>query len=125
MQVGGKRGWAFPLRPESQKAIAIPAGGSVRVKFVGLRRKEIDKYTYPLNQPPPGISVEQIEIDEEDEGAVFEFSADGVKAKADLAGNLIMNVISKPTIDPKTKKKRRPWTQGTLGAIPFYVVARD
>ncbi|SPE37688.1 Peptidase domain protein [Candidatus Sulfopaludibacter sp. SbA3] len=106
-----------PVRPASEKAVKLSAGGSVPFQVIVAPRLA-GQVQLELNDPPAGIKIEKVTT--APEGLAVTLTADPAKAKPGLRGNLILDVyLERP--DAKTAVRRRQlW--GTLPAIPFEVV---
>jgi hypothetical protein len=77
-----------------------------------------------LNDPPPGITLQQ--IGDVRGGVVIHLHADAAQASPGLQGNLIVDASALPP--PNSANPRpaaaRPSPLGSLPAIPFEVVSR-
>jgi hypothetical protein len=126
LQLAVRRGAAFraPARVIGAGPLEIPIGGTVRLRVEAALppNSPIEKVLYELNDPPEGISIQ--EISPVPGGAEIVLRSDPAKAKAGLQGNLIID-ISGERIPPAAKGRPAASRQrvglGTLPAIPFEI----
>ncbi|MDR3701986.1 MAG: PPC domain-containing protein [Candidatus Sulfopaludibacter sp.] len=105
-----------PVRPVSEKAVRLSAGGTAPIQVIVAPRLN-GQVQLELSEPPEGIRIEGVAA--VTGGLAVTLRADPAKAKPGLKGNLILDVyIERP--DAKAAARRRQlW--GTLPAIPFQV----
>jgi hypothetical protein len=103
-------------------AVKIPAGGTAPARLEMAVRRLAPQMRLVLNDPPEGISIEQISV-ERDEISVL-LRADAAKVQPGLKGNLIVEAFLERLSVPGAKKQTNGRWQpaGMLPAIPFEVV---
>jgi hypothetical protein len=123
-----RRGGAFrtPPRTVGARVLEIPAGGAIglRVEATLPAKSQIEKVSYELNDPPPGISIQR--ISQNAGGTEIFLRCDAAKAKPGLQGNLIVDISGErtpPAANGKPAGARQRVPLGTLPAIPFEVVS--
>lgn len=126
VMTGGGRGRA-PLKVVSHLPIKLPAGGTAKAILAatgGRAPFNVADIKLQLNDPPDGISIE--EVTSVSEGAAISFKADRDKVKPGLKGNFIVETFTESTPfqkDGKPGEKRR-FPSGLLPAIPFEIVSQ-
>jgi hypothetical protein len=123
-----RRGAAFrtPPRTVGPRVLEIPAGGAIglRVEATLPAKSQIEKVSYELNDPPPGISIQR--ISQNAGGSEIFLRCDAAKAKVGLQGNLIVDISGErtpPAANGKPAGARQRVPLGTLPAVPFEVVS--
>ena len=111
--------WAL----DGRSPVKIPLGGTAQVR-VGVPRSLASRVQLALNDPPPGISLQQIA--EAPGSLVLRLRADAAHAAPGLQGNLIVDASVLPPQDATKPRPaaNRPAPLGSLPAIPFEVVGR-
>jgi hypothetical protein len=101
----------------------IPAGGAAQIR-VGVPRWLATRVQLALNDPPPGITLQQ--TPDAHGGLVIRLHADAAQASPGLQGNLIVDASALPPPNPANPRPAaaRPSPLGSLPAIPFEVVGR-
>jgi len=106
---------------DGRSPVKIPAGGTAQVR-VGVPRWLASRVQLALNDPPPGLTLQQT-ADAYD-SLVIHLHADAAQASPGLQGNLIVDASALPP--PNSTNPRpaanHPSPLGTLPAIPFEVV---
>lgn len=114
-----------PLVRRDWQPVKLPAGGTVEVRFSGVRGPAMRDLHFTLNEPPEGIAVEKtIHVGDD---AIMVLSADAAKIKPGWKGNLIVEVaLERPaeSKDGKGKQGNRRNPMGTLPAVPVEIVGR-
>lgn len=108
----------------SATPVRIPVGGVGRVRVNLPASSPGGRFQFVLDDPPAGITLEQVVSDRL--GSDLVFRAAQADAKAGLKGNLIVNVQqvpNVPTTGPAAGRPQRPRPVGTLPAIAFEVEA--
>jgi hypothetical protein len=111
-------------RVVAQGPVAIPAGGTTRVRVAFPFPRTFDKFEFELSEAPEGVTLGDLVIGPN--GAEFALRADPVKAKPGARGNLIVVVsgerVPQPNQpnQPAAARRRVPLT--TLPAIPFEIL---
>jgi hypothetical protein len=103
--------------------VKIPADGTARVKVDVPLTSFAGKLQMELHEPPEGITIQ--EVASAGLGSEIVLKSDGSKAKAGLAGNLIVNVFVQNPRGLGNGPGRPPRQRalaGALPAIPFEVV---
>ena len=103
------------FRMENENAVKLPSGGNVAVRVVLNAPRLADTLRLELNQPPEGVTIQEVETVRE--GVAIILKADATKVKAGLKGNLIVDAYMERAANPG---RRVPL--GTLPAIPFEIV---
>jgi hypothetical protein len=123
-----RRGAAFrtPPRTVGPRVLEIPADGAIglRVEATLPPKSQIEKVSYQLNDPPPGISIQR--ISQNAGGTEIFVRCDGAKAKVGLQGNLIVDISGErtpPAAGGRPAGARQRVPLGTLPAVPFEVVS--
>ena len=111
---------AFRIEPET--AVKLPRGGAVGVRVALNAPRLADALRLELNQPPEGITIQDVETVRD--GVAIILRADAAKVKAGLKGNLIVDAYMERAANPDAKQPtaRRRVPLGTLPAIPFEIV---
>jgi hypothetical protein len=108
---------------DSQTILKIPAGGTAQIR-VGVSRSLAARVQLALNDPPPGITLQQTA--DAHGSLVIRLQADAAQATPGMQGNLIVDASALPP--PNSTNPRpaaaRPSPLGSLPAIPFKVVGR-
>jgi hypothetical protein len=107
---------------ETETAVKLPRGGVAQVRVVVDAPRLADTLRLELNQPPEGITIQEVETVRD--GVAIILRADAAKVKAGLKGNLIVDAYVERAANPGTTPQaaRRRVPQGTLPAIPFEIV---
>ncbi len=104
--------------------VKIPVGGTAQIQALlmpGVRTFE--KVQLELSEPPEGISVREVSLDQQNAQIVLQ--ADAAKVKPGLRGNLIVEMSGErtpPAAATKAKANRQRVPLGFLPAIPFEIV---
>jgi len=121
------RGAAFrtPARVIGPRTLEIPAGGTVRLRVETSlpANSPIEKVRYELDDPPEGISIQETAA--VPGGVELVLRSDGVKAKAGLQGNLIIDISGErtpPAANGRPAGARQRVPLGTLPAVTFEIV---
>jgi len=122
-----KTRWDRPaMKLAGDGPIQVPVGGTADVVVKTPKRPNIRKVDLRLQEPPDGITLQNVRI--VPEGLAFELTADGDSLKPGFADNLIADLVVDVAITRKTEDGAKPTTQvrqfrfGVLPAIPFVVV---
>jgi hypothetical protein len=111
---------AFTIEAES--AARLPRDGTVAVRVVLNAPRMADTLRLQLNQPPEGITIQEVAAVRD--GVAIILRADAAKLKAGLKGNLIVDAYMERAatqgVTPQAARRRVPL--GTLPAIPFEIV---
>ncbi len=103
--------------------VAIPVGGSTRVRIALPLPRAFDKYKFELSEAPDGVTLGDLLIGPN--GADFLLRADPAKARPGTRGNLIVIVsgerVPQPN-QPAAARRRVPLL--TLPAIEFEIAAK-
>jgi hypothetical protein len=103
--------------------VAIPVGGSARVRVALPLPRTFEKYEFELSEPPEGVTLGDVVIAEG--GAEFLLRADPAKARPGTRGNLIVVVSGERLPQPnQPAAARRRLSLVTLPAIPFEIIGR-
>jgi hypothetical protein len=108
----------------SKLPVKIPIGGTAQIQALlmpGVRTFE--KVQLELSEPPEGISVREVSLDQQNAQIVLQ--ADAAKVKPGLRGNLIVEMSGErtpPAAPTKAKANRQRVPLGFLPAIPFEIV---
>jgi hypothetical protein len=109
-------------RIETETAVKLPRGGAVPVRVILNAPQLANNIRLELNQPPEGITIQEVETVRD--GVAIILRADAAKVKAGLKGNLIVDAYmeraANPGTTPQAARRRAPL--GTLPAIPFEIV---
>ncbi|MEN8149140.1 MAG: hypothetical protein ABFS86_04910, partial [Planctomycetota bacterium] len=113
-----------PIRLATKGTLRLGAGHTAIVRVLSPVRPQLDEWKFELDEAPKGIEV--VEVRSAPGGVELLLRADGAKAPAGYADNLIVAVYNEPQPKGDTKKSRRPTRRtfiGVLPAIPVEVVA--
>lgn len=104
--------------------VKLSPGGTTRVKFSAPTSAFADRFKLELDNPPEGISLENVSSTA---GSLeITFACDSEKMKAGESGNLICAVVPKNTAPAGKQKKSasqpKRGVAATLPAIPFTIV---
>jgi hypothetical protein len=103
--------------------VAIPAGGTARVRVAFPFPRTFDKFEFELTEAPDGVTLGDLLIGPN--GAEFVLRADPVKAKPGVRGNLIVVVsgerVPQPNQPNQPANARRRVPLMTLPAIAFEI----
>jgi hypothetical protein len=113
----------FTVGPLGAESIKIPLGGQVRLPVNIPASTSWGAVELELSDPPPGITIASVKLDERDGGIVFH--SDAKLAKPGLKGNLIVNAVAArdpATMKGKAQRKKPRHLLTALSAIPFEVV---
>ncbi|MBA4149620.1 MAG: hypothetical protein H0X66_16030 [Verrucomicrobia bacterium] len=111
----------WSVKPFTQ--VIIPMGGTTKLR-ISTPYNPKQTLSLELNDPPDGLTIEDISFDRNGAEIVLRSDADTAKP---VEGNLIMGVFLKKTDDSKTNSSRgnkRLAPLGILPAIPFAIVAQ-
>jgi hypothetical protein len=120
-----------PFRPPSAELaesgpVRIPEGGTAEVRIRTPKAPAQRKVQFELREPPAGVTLQEVKV--EPTGLALQLKADGEKAKAGLADNLIVEAFTEnaPPVRPGAPAVRQVQRQslGVLPAIAFEVVRR-
>jgi hypothetical protein len=113
-----------PARIFGEPPVKIPAGGAVRLRVQAQLppNSPIATLHFELSEPPEGIELRSSSPLED--GAEIVVQCDAAKVKADLKGNLIINVLGERQVTPPNggAPNRQRLSLGTLPALPFEIV---
>jgi hypothetical protein len=105
--------------------VKIPAGGTTEVRVRTPARAFTNNFQLELNEPPDGISIENVVQGDAETTIVLHCDAARIKPRA--TGNLIVNILAKrqgaAPAGGKAQGNQRRVALGTLPAIPFEIVA--
>ncbi|HLP75862.1 MAG TPA: PPC domain-containing protein, partial [Candidatus Paceibacterota bacterium] len=103
--------------------VILPANGTARIRLGSLPGKFADNYQLELDEPPDGVTLENVVTNQT--GVELVLRCDAVKAKPELEGNLIVNVLQFPNAGAPAKAPRaanqKRFPVGVLPAIPFRI----
>jgi hypothetical protein len=119
--LNGRSPQRVPPRILSATPVRIPLGGEARVRVGAPARAFTDRLQLELSEPPEGVTLKGVEAS--GNGAELVFECDASKAKAGLAGNLIISLTpggGNMPARPQANQRRPP--VATLPAIPFEIV---
>ena len=120
--LGGRR-FGHPLRPADTSPLRIPAGGVARVQIPIPAHPRLNALELELSQPPPGITLENVGVDEQ--GLAFELAANGDAAPIGLEDNLIIEAfltVERKSREGETTEQKQRLRLGSLPALQFVVV---
>lgn len=114
-----------PVRILVEPPVKIPAGGSVRLRVQAQLppNSPITTLHFELSEPPEGIELRSSSTLED--GAEIVLHCDAAKIKADLKGNLIVNVLGERRLTQPNggaPNRQQRVSLGTLLALPFEIV---
>lgn len=123
---GKKATQRTPLKSFGRSPIRLPVGRSVNVPLLASAPAAVDQVQFVLSDGLDGISVEKIKTRQG--GLALQVTTDPKKVKPGAKGNLIVELFMKRNANQKGSKSKknannRPFSVGTLPAIPFEVVA--
>jgi hypothetical protein len=105
--------------------VAIPAGGTVRIRIGTPAARFIGNVKLELFEPPPGITVARCDRGADHVEVVL--ACDATKARPGMQGNLLFQAIGERNGAKQgkgtAKTQRSPL--GLVPAIPFDVVAAE
>jgi hypothetical protein len=106
---------------ETETVVKLPRGGSAPVRVVVNAPRLADSLRLELDQPPEGITIQDVETVRD--GVAIILRADAAKVKVGLKGNLIVDAYMERAANPGTTPQaaRRRVPLGTLPAIPFEI----
>jgi hypothetical protein len=108
----------------SELPVKIPAGGTTQVRAMLMPGVlTFEKVQLELSEPPEGISVREVSLDQQNAQIVLQ--SDAAKTKPGLRGNLIVEISGErtpPAAAGKAKANRQRIPLGILPAIPFEIV---
>lgn len=121
VSVAGRFGQRGVIKILSSTPVAIPLGGTARVKVALPRGPLMDRVQFELADAPDGIALAS--VTRMSDGTEFVFQADAGKLKPEATGNLIINaVVSRaPGASGRPGANRRN-NVGVLPAIPFKII---
>ncbi|MFC1782047.1 hypothetical protein ACFL02_00500 [Planctomycetota bacterium] len=115
------------IEPVESNPVRIPIGGSANVRFstIGLRRQLLQNLQLELNNPPDGLTIQDVTI--LPRGLILRLYADKDIFQKDFKGNIIIEVFTE--IIPiqqegKPAQPKRRVSMGFLPAIPIVIVPR-
>ncbi|MBI3852843.1 MAG: PPC domain-containing protein [Verrucomicrobia bacterium] len=124
--VSGRRAFNATARILDEGQLKIPVGGTARVQIAAPAIALADRFDLELNEPPEGITIQNISPG--NGGAEIVLQSDAKKTKPGLAGNLIINVVPGKNLtgsgNGKNPGPQRRAAIGTLPAIPFEIVGQ-
>jgi hypothetical protein len=107
--------------------VAIPVGGTARVRVAFPFPRAFDKLEFELSEAPDGVTLGDLQVAAN--GAEFVLRADPAKARPGARGNLIVVVsgervpqANRPNQPPPGARRRIPLM--TLPAIPFEITGK-
>ena len=108
---------------DGRAPVKIPAGGTAQIR-IGVPRWLVSRLQLALNDPPPGITLQQSA--EAPGSFVIQLHADAAHASPGLRGNLIVDASVMPPANSANPRPAAPHPSplGSLPAIPFEVVSR-
>jgi hypothetical protein len=108
---------------DGRSPVKIPAGGTAQIR-VGVPRWLAARVQLTLNDPPPGITIQQAA--DAHGSLIIRLRADATQVSPGLQGNLIVDASALPPPDSAKPHPAvsRPSPLGSLPAIPFEVVSR-
>jgi hypothetical protein len=106
---------------ESQP-IAIPAGGTHRIRIAIPRFTRQAGIEFELHQPPEGISLE--DVVNLPQGVALVLNADADQVEPGVKGNLIVNAFMVRNVGANSARNNRRIPVGTLPAISFEIVEK-
>lgn len=112
-------GAASAWRASTEKAVKLPAGGTVTMQVFVPPRLAGD-VQLALNEPPEGVSIQSVTPAPNGVSVVLKAAPD--KVKAGLKGNLIVDAFVERPAPAQGAGAKRKQAMGTLPAIPFEVV---
>lgn len=119
---GGRR-FGKPLRWKDDGPVRIPVGGLARVQALTPPNPRVKEIQLELNQPPPGITLQQVT---HSEGQLeLTLAADEKTAQAGLMDNLIVDVsieVERGGRDGESPKQKQRVLLGALPAMPIEIV---
>jgi hypothetical protein len=111
------------MRLLTRVPVALPAGGTARIRIATTAARSAGKIKLELVDPPPGIAV--VRCDSRTDYIEVVVSCDAAKVKPGTQGNLLFNAIGERSGTKKAGKgaaKAQGSAIGTVPAIPFDVV---
>ncbi|MFH1748371.1 MAG: hypothetical protein ABIG44_15165 [Planctomycetota bacterium] len=122
--IGGK-GAGSPVELSGDIPVRLPTGGSAQVQIKVPGRPELRDIELELNDPPKGITLQDVTLTS---GTLaFVLQADGTDVKPGYADNLIVEAfmdVERPQRGQEGAKKKQRVSVGFLPAIPIEVVSR-
>ena len=116
--IGGAAG--LPWKPVAQRPLRLEPGRTATLRVPLLNRRLAGRLQFALDDPPPGIRLEETQAEQNE--ILLRLSADSQAVKPGLRGNLIVNAFLLPAQTPASKaNNRRRQFVGPLPAIPFEV----
>ena len=112
-----------PLKFLGESPVKLPAGGTASLQFSLPRGPMLEKVQLALNDPPEGISVQNVSPAQE--SVTLLLHADADKVKPGQKGNLIIDASVERTVNPASGTQpanKRRVSLGVLPAIPFEIV---
>ena len=110
------------FKMETESPVKLSRGGTAAVRVILNAPRLAEYLRLELNQPPEGITIQDVETVRQ--GVAIVLRADAAKVKAGLKGNLIVDAFMEREANPDAKRPaaRRRVPLGTLPAIPFEIV---
>ncbi len=119
----GPRRAGPPVEIVNRGPVRIPVGGAGYVRIRCPRGIKIQNLTFELCDPPEGLSLGSVAA--VPEGLSIQLKADGGKAKAGLADNLIIEAFGQArSASGRKGPQAQRFSMGVLPAVPFEVVQR-
>jgi len=112
----------IPWRLPADEPVKLPSGATAPVRLLGPRGALPKLVHFELNQPPEGISIQ--EVTPAPDGLLILLRTDAGKVKPGLKGNLIVEAFTEPSATPAGGQQRaagRRILLAALPAIPFEV----
>lgn len=116
---------AQPIQLDQQAPVRIPYGGTASVRITTPPHPKIRDLQLELNQPPPGIKLQN--ITHVPGGMAFELATERDAAQPGLVDNLIIEAFiefERPAKEGQAAGQRQRIALGTLPAIPFEIVQK-
>jgi hypothetical protein len=110
--------WKLP----ADEPVRLPSSGTAPVRLLGARGALPKLVHFELNQPPEGISIQ--EVRPAPDGLLILLRTEAGKVKPGLKGNLILEAFTEPAANPSAAQQRtagRRFLLATLPAVPFEV----
>jgi hypothetical protein len=126
VKVNGPKRNAPPVELVGEVPVQIPTGGSAKVQLSVPKYIKDQKLEFELKNPPSGISLGDVRMNQE--GLVFDVKLAADNDDAVIADNLIVEAFSHRTYTPKGENKQpqtRRISLGYLPAIPIQVVSKN
>jgi hypothetical protein len=119
---GNRRTPTRRLKLLADDPVRLSPGTTSQVRFSLPQVRIVDQIQLILNEPPDGITIQDVEPVRE--GMAIRFHVDPENAEMGLRGNLIIDIFIERTVpsrDGKPQGQKRRIPLGTLPAIPFEI----